>query len=78
MALAARPCRLGRSAHELPRLSDYTTFRTPRQPVPELLKAQAALDDVRAQGLRVIARCPFFASYIDRHPAYADLVESAT
>ncbi|HXQ60481.1 MAG TPA: GNAT family N-acetyltransferase [Acidimicrobiales bacterium] len=38
--------------------------------------AQAALDDARAQGRRVIPRCPFFASYIDRHPAFADLVEA--
>jgi predicted GNAT family acetyltransferase len=38
--------------------------------------AAFALDDVRARGLRVIARCPFFAGYIDRHPAYADLLAS--
>jgi predicted GNAT family acetyltransferase len=36
--------------------------------------AEAALDDVRARGLRVIPRCPFIAGYIERHPAYADLV----
>ncbi|HVC71044.1 MAG TPA: GNAT family N-acetyltransferase [Acidimicrobiales bacterium] len=36
--------------------------------------ARSALDDVRARGLRVTARCPFFASYMDRHPAYRDLL----
>ncbi len=36
--------------------------------------ARAALDDVRARGLPVVARCPFIAGYIDRHPAYADLL----
>jgi uncharacterized protein len=33
-----------------------------------------ALDDARARGLRVRPVCPFFASYIKSHPAYADLV----
>jgi uncharacterized protein len=37
--------------------------------------AQAALDDARRRGLRVTPKCPFFASYIDRHPPYADLVD---
>jgi uncharacterized protein len=36
--------------------------------------AAAALDDVRAKGESVVARCPFIAEYIRRHPAYADLV----
>ena len=36
--------------------------------------ASAALDDVRAHGRSVIARCPFIAEYIQRHPAYADLL----
>jgi uncharacterized protein len=35
--------------------------------------ARGALDDVRRQGLSVLARCPFIAEYIDRHPEYADL-----
>jgi hypothetical protein len=34
----------------------------------------AVLRNVRAQGLRVIPRCPFVAGFIDRHPAYADLL----
>ena len=37
--------------------------------------AAAALDDARAAGLRVVPQCPFFAEYIRRHPAYADLVD---
>lgn len=32
-----------------------------------------ALEDVRARGLGVRPLCPFVRSYIDRHPAYADL-----
>ena len=38
--------------------------------------ARFALDDVRADGRRkVVARCPFIKSWIDRHPAYQDLLE---
>jgi uncharacterized protein len=36
---------------------------------------RAALDDARRQNKRVIARCPFVASYIRRHPEYGDLVD---
>jgi hypothetical protein len=36
--------------------------------------AAVALDEARAANLRVTAVCPFIASYIDRHPAYADLL----
>jgi predicted GNAT family acetyltransferase len=36
--------------------------------------AGAALDEVRVRGLHVTPRCPFVASYIERHPEYADLV----
>ena len=36
--------------------------------------AKKALDDARANGLRVVPRCPFMASYIERHPEYRDLV----
>jgi predicted GNAT family acetyltransferase len=50
--------------------------------VPEALEghgiagkmAQFALDDARARRLVVIPQCPFVASYIRRHPEYADLV----
>ncbi|MEW6420481.1 MAG: GNAT family N-acetyltransferase [Deinococcota bacterium] len=35
---------------------------------------QAALDDTRAQGCRVVPACPFVAAFIQKHPGYADLV----
>ncbi len=35
-----------------------------------------ALDQVRAEGLDVIATCEFVASYIKRHQEYADLLAS--
>ena len=39
---------------------------------------KAALDSARDRGLAVTPTCPFVRSYIERHPAYADLVaESA-
>lgn len=38
--------------------------------------ARAALDDVRASGLRLVPECPFIASYLERHPEYADLVDA--
>ena len=31
------------------------------------------LDIARAQGLKVVPLCPFVASYIAKHPEYADL-----
>jgi predicted GNAT family acetyltransferase len=33
-----------------------------------------ALDLARAQGLRVVPRCPYVATFIDRHPQYQDLL----
>lgn len=39
--------------------------------------ARAALDAARDAGLTVIPRCPFIASYIERHPEYADLLARA-
>lgn len=36
--------------------------------------ARHVLDDARAQGLHVIPVCQFIASYIRKHPDYADLV----
>lgn len=33
-----------------------------------------ALDDVRAQGWRLIPTCPYTRSWVDRHPEYADLL----
>ncbi len=38
--------------------------------------ASGALDQVRRRGLRVTPLCPFIASFIERHPVYADLVAS--
>ena len=35
---------------------------------------EAALDNARAKGLRVVPQCSFVAAYIDRHPEYRDLV----
>src|SRR5207302_10770385 len=40
--------------------------------------AAGALDDARSRGLSVTPLCPFIAGYIDRHPAYADLVAKAS
>jgi predicted GNAT family acetyltransferase len=35
---------------------------------------RGALDDLRARGLLLVPLCPFVASYLRRHPEYADLV----
>lgn len=36
---------------------------------------RGALNDVRSRGgHQVLARCPFVASWIDKHPDYADLL----
>jgi uncharacterized protein len=35
-----------------------------------------ALDQVRAEGLEVVATCPFVRGYIERHQDYADLLAS--
>lgn len=36
--------------------------------------AKTALDDARAEGLKVVPICPFVAGYIERNPEYQDLV----
>lgn len=36
--------------------------------------ARGALDDARARGLGVVPSCPYVASWIGKHPEYADLV----
>ena len=36
--------------------------------------ARGALDDVRANGLRVIATCPFIKGWIAKHDDYQDLL----
>lgn len=37
------------------------------------LLARAGIESVRADGLRVLAVCPFIAGWLSRHPQYADL-----
>ena len=39
--------------------------------------ARGALDDVRARGEKAVLKCPFIASYVERHPEYQDLVAPA-
>jgi predicted GNAT family acetyltransferase len=36
--------------------------------------ARAALDDIRAQGAKIVPLCPFTAAFIRRHPEYRDLI----
>jgi predicted GNAT family acetyltransferase len=36
--------------------------------------ARQSLEAVRASGRRVVAQCPFYVTYLRRHPEYADLV----
>jgi uncharacterized protein len=38
--------------------------------------AEGALDGARRRGLRVTPICPFIAGYIERHPGYADLLDT--
>lgn len=33
-----------------------------------------ALADVRAQGVRIVSRCPFVSAYLQRHPEDRDLL----
>jgi predicted GNAT family acetyltransferase len=37
---------------------------------------KGALDQVRSQGLKVIAQCPFVKAYIGKHAEYADLLKA--
>lgn len=36
---------------------------------------RGALDQVRSEGLKVVAQCPFVKGFIDKNPGYADLLE---
>jgi uncharacterized protein len=36
--------------------------------------AAGALDQVRANGDKIIARCPYIASYLEKHPEQHDLL----
>ena len=33
-----------------------------------------ALDDLRGQGVKILPRCPYVITFLERHPEYADLV----
>jgi hypothetical protein len=37
---------------------------------------KGALDQARAEGLKVVALCPFAKAYIDKHAEYADLLKT--
>jgi len=37
---------------------------------------KGALDQVRAEGLQVVAQCPFVKAWIGKNPAYADLLKA--
>ena len=37
---------------------------------------KGALDQVRSEGLTVVAECPFVKGYIDKHPEYSALLEA--
>ena len=67
------------SEYELPRPDVIVFLHTEVDPEFEgqglgSVLASTALDQVRARGLRVVARCPFIAAYIRRHREYADLL----
>ncbi len=36
---------------------------------------KGALDQVRAEGLKVIAQCPFVKAFIEKNAAYQDLLK---
>jgi uncharacterized protein len=36
--------------------------------------ARQALDLARAEGFKILPSCSFIATFIDRHPAYRDLI----
>ena len=38
--------------------------------------ARSVLDRMRAQGTKIVARCPFIVGYIKRHPEYEPLLAS--
>jgi uncharacterized protein len=38
---------------------------------------KAALDDVRAKGLKIVPACSYVADYVARHPEVTDLVATA-
>ena len=36
--------------------------------------ARQTLDQIRSEGGRIVASCPFLHSFVERHPEYRDLV----
>jgi uncharacterized protein len=38
---------------------------------------KGALEQARAEGLKVVAQCPFVKAYIDKHAEFADLLRTA-
>lgn len=40
------------------------------------LLAKAALDFARSQGWSVVPQCSYIATYVERHPEYADLLHT--
>lgn len=64
---------------------DGTTISMNRVNVPEAVGGRGlageltrfALDHARNQGWQVVPRCPYVAKWIERHPDYADVVETA-
>jgi len=39
--------------------------------------ARGALEIVRAEGLKVVAQCPFIRAFIEKHPEFQDLLALA-
>jgi predicted GNAT family acetyltransferase len=37
---------------------------------------QGALDQIRSEGMNVIAECPFVKAWIGKHPEYKDLLKT--
>ena len=37
---------------------------------------KGVLDQIRSEGMKVVPACDFVRGWIDKHPAYADLVQS--
>jgi predicted GNAT family acetyltransferase len=40
--------------------------------------AKGTLESIKAEGAKIISRCPFISSYLQRHPEYEELVENET
>jgi predicted GNAT family acetyltransferase len=36
---------------------------------------RGALELVRAQGLKVVSKCPFVSAYLGKHPEFNDLIQ---